>query len=168
MPFCIFSVCWLWLTGYVVISDSVPFTDIQVQQSQKNLRCKRKMQSGHLARRRRSRQEHAEILQKIRSLMIICSLNSVLPASQQLYAAELSVFWGSVTYACWYKLFFLWSCHSGANTFSCLQWNVLCVHLHFLSVFNITPTCCTYCIVSPCRRIQLKGGHWQGYSGGHC
>lgn len=51
---------------------------------------------------------------------------------------ELSVFWGSVSYACWYKLFSLWSCHPAANTFSCLQWNVLCVHLHFLSVFSIT------------------------------
>lgn len=61
-----------------------------------------------------------------------------LPVSGCLSTPQLSVLWGSVSYVCWYKMFFLWSCHPGANTLSCLQWNVLRVHLHLLSVFSIT------------------------------
>lgn len=64
--------------------------------------------------------------------------NSFWCVSKRLSTVEVSVFWGSVRCVCWYKLFFLWSCHPSANTFSCLQWNVLRVHLHLLSVFSIT------------------------------
>lgn len=85
-----------------------------------------------------------------------------LPASELLFTMELFMFWGSVSYACWYKLFFLWSCHPGANTFSCLQWNVLCVHLHFLSVSSISLRAVHTVWSRPVLQHSAAGGHWQG------
>lgn len=153
VPLCISLARFLWLTGPVVISHLCPLPIFEGRWSQKTqyANARGKAEAIHIlwliCHIKFYRIAHINPLTKLTlsytsnqtvyvNTALWLFLGKLLSVS--LPTLELSMFWGSVSYACWYKLFFLWSCHPGANTFSCLQWNVLCVHLHFLSVFSIS------------------------------